>query len=206
MQTSSLSMRSLWPSAGILKTSTAFLGLGLLCACGGITGSSTTSAPVISSFQPTALTVNNVVVVTGSGFTNTTSVTIGGATVNSFAASSDSSLSVLVPAAAITGPIIVTTTAGTVTSASSFIVIPQITSFTPASGPVATVVTLTGSGFSGATSVTFGSETSSLNAPVVVGPNEIIATLDANGTTGPIQVLASGVTATSADPFTVTAQ
>jgi hypothetical protein len=199
-------MRSLWPSARILKTSTALLGLGLLCACSGITGNSTTSAPVISSFQPTALTVNNVVVLTGSGFTNTTTVTIGGATVNSFAASSDTSLSVLVPAAAVTGPIIVTTTAGTVSSASSFIVIPQITSFSPASGPVATLVTLTGSGFSGATSVTFGNETSSLNAPVVVGPNEIIATLDANGTTGPIQVLASGVTATSADTFTVTAQ
>ena len=198
------------PSAArLLRAALPCLALGVLTACGGLTNSSTTSAPVIGSFAPTAMTVGNNVVLTGSGFTNTESVTLNGLSVPTWVVNSDTQLTLQVPTNAVTGTFIVTTTAGTVASGSSFTVIPQISGFTPTSGPVGTQVTISGSGFVGATSVTFGTETVSAYSPQVLTANELYATVDANAPIGAdtIQVVASGVTATSEENvFTVTAQ
>ena len=81
-------------------------------------------------------------------------------------------------------------------------VAPTITSFTPPSGRVGTVVTITGTGFTGATAVSFN------NTPAasftVDSATQITATVAANTTTGRISVTTPGGTATSADDFTVT--
>jgi len=183
------------------------LSLAILTGCGGLTNSSTTTAPVISGFAPTAMTVGNLVVVTGSGFTNTQSVSLNGLAVTVWQINSDTQLTLQVPFTAVTGVIQVVTTAGTVSTGSSLTVIPQVSGFTPTSGPVGTQVTVTGSGFVGATSATIGTETSSTVVPQVVSANELYTTVDANATTGAVQVVASGVTASSeANTFTVTAQ
>jgi hypothetical protein len=107
-----------------------------------------------------------------------------------------------VPAGATSGPIAVTTSGGTGTSAGSFTVVaaPVVTSFTPTSGPVGTVVTVSGTGFTGASSVTFDGTSASF---LEVSDVELTATVPAGATTGPIAVTTGAGTGTSAGGFTV---
>ncbi len=79
---------------------------------------------------------------------------------------------------------------------------PAVTSFSPASGPVATTVTLTGTGFTGTTQVTF----NGVSAPtfVVVSATKLTAKVPAGATSGPIAVTNAIGTGTSATSFTVT--
>ena len=184
------------------------LALGLALGCGGLGSSSTTSAPALSSFLPTANIVLNSVVLTGSGFTNTSAITIGGVPVAAYTVNSDTQITMTVPETAITGALVVTTTGGTVTSGSAFTVIPQITSVYPTSGPVGTMVALTGSGLFGATQVGFneGPASSSSTFSTTSSPaNALNAVVGSLASTGPVTVTVSGTTA-SGPLFTVTAQ
>ena len=161
------------------------------------------SPPAITSFTPTSGPAGTPVTVTGAGFTGATSVTFGGASA-SYVVDSNTQISATVPAAATTGPIAVTTPNGTGTSAAIFTVPPPpptVTSFTPTSGSAGTLVTVTGSAFTGATSVTFGGASASY---VVDSNTQISATVPAAATTGPIAVTTLGGTGTSAGSFTVT--
>src|SRR5207244_5841655 len=77
---------------------------------------------------------------------------------------------------------------------------PTITSFSPTSGPAGTSVTITGTNFTGVTSVTI----NGVAASFTVNSSTSIATTLPNGaTTGPISVTTSGGTAISASNFTV---
>jgi hypothetical protein len=78
---------------------------------------------------------------------------------------------------------------------------PTITSFTPASGPAGTVVTITGTNFTGATAVTFNTVGAGF---IVDSATQIRAEVPAGATTGPIRVTTPGGTATSSTSFTVT--
>jgi isoquinoline 1-oxidoreductase beta subunit len=89
-----------------------------------------------------------------------------------------------------------TTTTGPITSS------PTITSFTPASGPVGTVVTITGTLFTGATRVTFGGTSATTFS--VVSATQIRATVPRRARTGRISITAPAGTASSATNFTVT--
>lgn len=93
-----------------------------------------------SPFAPTFGPVGTVVTITGTNFTGATAVTFNGTAATSFTVVSDTSITATVPDGATTGAIAVTTPDGTATSATSFTVSPTITSFTPTSGPVGTVV------------------------------------------------------------------
>src|SRR3989442_14529504 len=114
-----------------------------------------TVVPVITSFTPTSGPVGTTVTITGSGFTASTKVTFN-TVVASFTVNSDTQITATVPPTATTGPIQVTNSAGTGTSSSNFAVTSAlITSFTPTNGPVGTTLTITGSGFTGSTAVSF---------------------------------------------------
>lgn len=79
---------------------------------------------------------------------------------------------------------------------------PAIMSFSPASGAVGSAVTINGSGFSGATAVTFNGAA----APFVVeSDSRIRATVPEAATSGPLSVTTSQGSATSANSFTVEA-
>lgn len=78
--------------------------------------------------------------------------------------------------------------------------IPRILSFTPASGSTASVITIDGSFFTGATSVAFNGIVAAFT---VVDDARITATVPAGATTGPISVTTPGGTATSATSFTI---
>ncbi|MBF9239898.1 IPT/TIG domain-containing protein [Hymenobacter sp. BT683] len=80
---------------------------------------------------------------------------------------------------------------------------PALTSFTPTSGFAGTVVTLTGTNLTGATSVRFNG--TAATPFTVVSATRITATLPAGATTGTVSVTASGGTATSTGVFTVLA-
>jgi FlgD Ig-like domain/IPT/TIG domain/Beta-propeller repeat len=78
---------------------------------------------------------------------------------------------------------------------------PTIASFTPASGPAGTVVTITGSNFMGVSGVTFNLTPAS---HTVISGTQIQATVPAGASTGRIRVTTAGGTATSGSDFTVT--
>jgi IPT/TIG domain len=78
---------------------------------------------------------------------------------------------------------------------------PTITSFSPASGPVGTTVTITGTNFTGTASVKFGGTGASFS---VASDTSLTATVPTGASTGTIAVTAPGGTATSATAFTVT--
>ena len=79
---------------------------------------------------------------------------------------------------------------------------PTITSFAPTSGPVGATVTLTGSGFSGASKVTFDGCVAGFS---VDSDTQISATVPGGATSGAIAVTTPGGGASSATSFTVTA-
>jgi hypothetical protein len=117
--------------------------------------------PTVSSFEPLQGTVGTVVKITGDNFSATPSeniVLINGinATITS---SATNEIVFILPIGATTGKLIVQTIfkqlSYTVTSSTDFTVEssePVITSFTPSTGPVGTVVTITGKNFSSASS------------------------------------------------------
>jgi hypothetical protein len=148
-----------------------------------------TNAPVVTAVTPNAGPVagGTVVTVTGSGFTGATSVTFGGVAGTSLSVVNDTSLLVTTPAhTAGTVDVIVTTPLGTSanTAADNFVFGsgPVISSLSPTSGPIAggTVVTITGTGFTGATSVSFGGTTAT---PTVVNDTSltVVTPAHANG-------------------------
>jgi large repetitive protein len=122
----------------------------------------------------------------------------------SFAVASDTSIQATVPAGATTGPLTVTTPAGTATSSSAFTVLhpPGIATFTPSSGGVGATVNISCTDFTGATSVTFNGAGATFT---VVSATAITATVPAGATTGPIGVTTPAGTSTSGSSFTVTA-
>ena len=156
--------------------------------------------PAISGFTPTAATVGTVVTITGSAFTGTTDVRFNG-TPSTFTVVSYAKITATVPPDAVTGKITVTTPSGTATSGTGFLVKPTISGFTPASGPVGTVVTITGTGFAGTTGVKF----HTVAAPfTIVSSTQIRATVPSSGATGVISVSTQGGTARSGTRFKVT--
>jgi hypothetical protein len=163
--------------------------------------------PTIAFFNPTQGMTGSTVAVTGSGFSYATGAYVGGVAVPSvFNSSTDLLMTFAIPAAAVTGPIVVSTSAGSVASSTNFVVVPQITSISPTSGHVGTVVTLTGSGFVGATHVSVGNESliGSGSAFTVVNANQVKVTVGPDATTGPVVVTASGVNSAVSGPvFTV---
>ncbi len=164
------------------------------------------AAPVIASVHPNAgpKAGGTAVTITGTGFTGATSVTFGGTAAASYTVISDTQITVVTPAGA-KGPADVTVTApgGTVTksSAYSYIPIPSITSIGPSSGPLTGggTVIITGSGFTGATSVTFGGAAASYT---VVSDTSITVVLPA-GAAGPadVAITTPGGTKTQAAAF-----
>jgi len=160
-------------------------------------------SPTITGFAPTSGGVGASVTLTGTNFTGTTGVKFNGVAVVSPTINSATSITATVPASATTGPVSVTTPGGIATSVGNFTVVaaPAITGFAPTSGGIGASVTLTGTNFTGATSVMFNGM--AVVSPTVNSATSITATVPASATTGPVSVTTPGGTATSAGSFTV---
>ncbi|QEC79292.1 IPT/TIG domain-containing protein [Mucilaginibacter ginsenosidivorax] len=149
-------------------------------------------APAITSFSPASATKGTSITIAGTNFTGATSVSFGGVAAASYVVNSDNSITAVIGSAA-SGTVTVTTRAGTATvSGFTFIPVPAIISFTPSSAATGDVVTITGSGFNGATAVSFGGAAAA--SFVVNADNSITAVVD-KGATGSISVKTAGGTA-----------
>jgi hypothetical protein len=138
--------------------------------------------PTVSSFTPTSGPVGTSVTINGTNFTGATAVKLGSLNA-SFTVNSATKITASVPSGAASGKWSVTAPGGTATSSATFTVTsvtpaPTITSFSPTSGPVGSTVTITGTNFTGATSVTlrFVNATFTVNSPT-----QITATVPATG-------------------------
>ena len=162
----------------------------------------TATPPTITSFAPTSGTVGTSVQIDGTNFAGASAVTFNGVNA-SFSVTSATVIQASVPSGGTTGPIRVTTPAGSGNSATNFTVTaspPTITSFAPTSGRVGAIVEITGTDFGGASKVTFNGVSATFT---VTSSTTIQATVPAAATTGAISVTTPGGTATSASNFTV---
>jgi uncharacterized repeat protein (TIGR03803 family) len=168
--------------------------------CGTVYSLSTGLGPFVKT-EPSYGKVGSTITIVGTNLTGATAVSFDG-TAAAFKVVSSSEITATVPSAAKTGIVSVTTPGGTVKTVLGFKVTPIITSLTPASGPVGTGVTITGTGLTGATAVTFGGVKATTFS--VKSATEVTADVPTGAKTGAIAVTTAGGTATSAKHFTVT--
>ncbi len=167
-------------------------------------------APMVTGLSPTSGpgAGGTLVTITGSGFTGATAVEFGTSAATNVAVVNDTTITADSPAGSGTVDVTVTTPAGKSTTSSpdqfSYIAAPAITGLSPSSGPDAggTPVTITGTGFTGATAVDFGT-TAVTNFSVV---NSTTIKADSPAGTGIVGVTVSTPVGTStrssADQFT----
>jgi hypothetical protein len=157
--------------------------------------------PRITGFSPSHGFVGTRVIITGTSLTGTTAVRFGGVSAT-FARLSPTQVQAVVPANALSGKISLTTPSGTGFSVASFSVLPRIINFSPASGPVGTVITINGNGFTGTRAVTLAGRGMSL---LSVSPTQLRVRVPTGASTGKISVSTTGGTSTTLGNFMVVA-
>ncbi len=156
--------------------------------------------PTIANFSPTSGAAGTQVIIQGTGLGSASSVSFNGAAATIVNGTSTTQITAVVPPAATSGPITVTTPGGSVTSSTRFSVQPAITGFTPASGPTGTVVTVTGTGLGNVSAVKFNGTAATISSN---SATQIVTTVPAGATTGPISVTGPDGDASSAGSFAV---
>lgn len=161
--------------------------------------------PLVQKISPLKGEAGVTVTIDGQNFSGASRVAFNG-TPAAYAVVSDKRVTAVVPSGAATGPVSVTTSAGTGKSPTAFTVlppvppVPAITDFSPLSGPRGMRVTIHGSGFLNATAVRFNGVQASFR---VVSNSTISAVVPRLATTGRITVTTPGGTATSAQSFVI---
>ena len=136
----------------------------------------------------------------GQGFTSKSVVKFDGIQATAVTLSGSTFLTATVPSGALTGAVTVTTGSTTLTTPQTFYVTPTLSTFSPSSGPVGTVVTINGTGFEQTSKVTFNGKTASFT---VVSDTEVTATVPSGATSGKIVVTTKGGSVTSTTNYTV---
>jgi glucose/arabinose dehydrogenase len=162
------------------------------------------STPTLTSFAPGSGSAGTQVAIRGTYLAGATAVRFNGSAAT-FSVVWDTWLVATVPPGVTTGPISVTTAAGTTTSASDFTVLPTptISSFNPTSGPAGTSVTISGLNFNGSTAVKFNG--TNAQSFTVDSDTQITAVVAAGTTSGTISVTGPNGTGTSSGNFTAAA-
>lgn len=160
--------------------------------------------PTITSITPAIGPTGRVVSIAGTFFEEATKVFFGAGDVLIFSIKNANLIEATVPATATTGKVKVITPGGEALSAVDFVVkgAPEISTFTPASGIVGGLVTISGQNFdAGSVVVKFGTGTAT--EVTVVSATQITAKVPATGTTGKISVETAAGAGQSATNFTV---
>ncbi|MFO1440531.1 MAG: IPT/TIG domain-containing protein [Verrucomicrobiaceae bacterium] len=160
---------------------------------GTITNDDVVMAPAVTYVAPSSGPVagGTIVTITGTSFTGATAVTIGGTNAASFTVDSDTQITATTPAGTVGAKSVVVTTPNGNNVANTLFTyapVPTISLVTPNKGSTAggASVTITGTGFTGATSVTF--DGAAASSVVVVNDTSITCTTPA-GTAGPTDVI-----------------
>jgi uncharacterized repeat protein (TIGR03803 family) len=173
--------------------------------CQGVFFSLATGDAAFVNLEPTEKTglVGASIGMFGQGFSSASVVKFGGVASTSVTLSGATYLTAKVPAGALTGAVTVTTGSTTLTSPQTFKVKPKITSFSPTSGSVGTLVTINGSGLIQATAVKFG--TVKATTFTVISDSEVTADVPSGLAPGmvTISITTPGGTANSPTKFTV---
>jgi uncharacterized repeat protein (TIGR03803 family) len=173
---------------------------------GGINGAgsfyslSTKYSPFISLVNVRSGKVGTQVGILGQGFTSSSVVKFGGTAAATTALTGSTFILATVPTGALTGKVTVTIGSTTLSTSSTYKVTPTVSGFSPASGPVGTSVTITGTGLTQTTKVTFNKVVASFT---VKSDSQITAVVPTGATTGKIVVTTKGGGATSSTSFTV---
>lgn len=195
-----------WPEGGLLQdTNGTFYGTTYSGGTNGLgtiysLSVATAQTPFVQPLQKAANT-GAPVIIQGNNLTGATKVLFNGIAA-AFTVISSTEIQAIAPAGATTGTITVVTPSGTLKTIVIFYVTPQITSFTPTSGPVGTEVTITGVSLTGTTRVTF--DGVAATSFTVDSNTKVIATVPADAKTGKIAITTPGGTITSTASFTVT--
>ena len=168
-----------------------------------------TYLPSVSGVSPSSgpASGGSVVTINGSGFTNASTVEFGTIAATSVTFVSATQITATAPAESV-GPVDITvTTSGEISAISSsdkFTYLPSVTGVSPSSGLASggTSVTITGSGFSSASTVAFG--TTAATGVTDVSATQITATAPAGAGVEDVTVTTSGNTSaiSSSDQFT----
>ena len=162
------------------------------------------STPTITSFTPTTGPNGTQVTITGLNLANASTVTIANVAATITSNSATQILATVNAVSPAQGLVVVTTPGGSTDSSAltpqNFTVPitpppPSITSFSPTSGAVNTLVTINGVNFTGTNNVSFNGVTAVFT---FVNDSQVTATVPAGATTGPISLTnGSGTTNTS---------
>jgi hypothetical protein len=151
--------------------------------------------PIITSFTPLTTGVGQSVTITGNNFSGTTSISFGGVPASSYTVISPTTITAIVGIGN-SGNVNITTPFGTGSLGGfNFVPLPTITSFTPSTAGPTFSVSITGTNFTGATSVSFGGV--SATSFIINSPTSITAIVG-TGATGNVNVTTSFGTATKA--------
>ncbi len=156
-------------------------------------------APTLTSFTPTKGPVGTEVTITGTNLAPDTTVKFNGIAATFFAVINSTTIKATVPNNMTTGKISISNTSGTATSLTNFYVEPTITSFSPTTVAIGTVVTINGTNFLGASQVKFNNATAS--SFTVVDDTKITATVPMGANRGHIMVTTLGGTANKLRSF-----
>lgn len=166
-----------------------------------VTNFEVVNVPTITSFTPTAVFVGDKLRITGTNYTNVSSVKINNID-SSYSVISSTTIDVIVPNTT-SGKITIKALGGSVTSTTDLIILqkPTITGFSPNTGGIGTTVNITGNNFSNITAVKFNNvDASSFN---VINSTTINAVVATGTTSGKITVTNAIGTAISTSDFTV---
>ncbi|MBO9633018.1 MAG: VCBS repeat-containing protein [Chitinophagaceae bacterium] len=161
--------------------------------------------PVITTVSPASGTAGTTITITGLNFDDATAVSIGGIPVASFSVVSSTSITAIVPEGG-NGAISVTTSYGTTTKNVFTLTEPKqpvIISFSPASAPAGSVLTISGKNFS---TIPAGNivNVGGVRATVLTAtPTRLTVTVPTGAVYKPISVTVSGLTGLSNIPFVV---
>lgn len=166
---------------------------------------SSSSGATLTLISPTSGPVGTMITLTGTNLTGATSVTVGGVAATNVTVVSATSVTANVPTSLTPGmyDVSIATPNGSATLSAAFEVVaataPTLTALNPTSGGPGTTVVITGTGFTGATAVTFGGTNAA--AFTVNSDTQITAVAPTGMTAGEIDVVVTtpaGSSATSA--------
>ncbi len=159
--------------------------------------------PTAAAFAPLRGPVGTEVEIIGSGLSGVTTVRFGTKDTTDVTILSSTRIRAVVPAGATDGPITVFSSFGSFETWLPFEVVapPTLSGFAPSTGAIGASVTITGTGFNGATGADFGQSPAFFFQ--VVSDTQILTNVPLGATTGPIKVLHPDGNVNSVEPFIV---